>query len=571
MVAVMLSSARTRAGRLPAWPVLAALCLAAAVTLTVLGTRLTFFNDDWYFLLQRPGLESHGGLDTLLAPHNGNLVALLALLYKLLVAVFGLGSQLPFRLLIAATAVALGVLVYAFVGRRLGAAVGLAAALVVLFMGPAWEDLLFFGAMLDLGSSLALGLGALLAMEADTPRRNALACGLLLGAILFSNAGLPFLVGAVIILVARRRPRQLWIAAVPAALFALWWALDGSRAASYVTLHNIEHLPRYVFDALSIGLASATGLNHGGPGSALARGHILAAISLLAIVVWLLRGGRPTRISLAVGGTVLAFWMLTGAAFIPGRAPIASRYQLVSATLLIVLGGCLLGDARVARAHGWTRLLAPGLCVAAIAVSASNIDALIGGYRFLATQSRYVEADLGALRIAGGRAPPRLQLVDDIGRSPYVSGITAGRYFAETRAHGSLPHYTPDQISSAPAFLRQAADSVLAAAYRIHAVLATDLTRAARCGSLSSGSAGAPGPARIVASGVTQVVSRSASPLVIGVSRFAPASEPVYVAFMPVRATEVLRIPADSLARLPWRLSLLTPPGRTPGTVLVCR
>jgi hypothetical protein len=53
---------------------------AGGVLVFVLRTRLTFFNDDWYFLLQRPGLESHGGLDTLLAPHNGNIVVLLAAL-----------------------------------------------------------------------------------------------------------------------------------------------------------------------------------------------------------------------------------------------------------------------------------------------------------------------------------------------------------------------------------------------------------------------------------------------------------------------------------------------------------
>src|SRR2546421_6205661 len=75
---------------------LALVCMAGGLLVVVLRTRLTFFNDDWYFLLQRPGLESHGGGDTLLAPHNGNVVVLLAVMYKALVGVFGFGSQLPF-------------------------------------------------------------------------------------------------------------------------------------------------------------------------------------------------------------------------------------------------------------------------------------------------------------------------------------------------------------------------------------------------------------------------------------------------------------------------------------------
>jgi hypothetical protein len=53
------------------------------------------FNDDWWFLFQRPGIESHGGFDTLLAPHNGNMAVLLAVLYRVLTAAFGLGSQVP--------------------------------------------------------------------------------------------------------------------------------------------------------------------------------------------------------------------------------------------------------------------------------------------------------------------------------------------------------------------------------------------------------------------------------------------------------------------------------------------
>ena len=72
---------------------LAVMGVACVALIVVLGTKLTFYNDDWYFLLQRPGLESHRGLNVLLAPHNGNPVVLLALSFKVLVAVFGIGEQ----------------------------------------------------------------------------------------------------------------------------------------------------------------------------------------------------------------------------------------------------------------------------------------------------------------------------------------------------------------------------------------------------------------------------------------------------------------------------------------------
>jgi len=69
----------------------------SALLLVLLGTRLTFFSDDWYFLLQRPGLSAHAGIDVVLAPHNSNLVAVDVVIYKALVGAFGLRSQLPFR------------------------------------------------------------------------------------------------------------------------------------------------------------------------------------------------------------------------------------------------------------------------------------------------------------------------------------------------------------------------------------------------------------------------------------------------------------------------------------------
>src|ERR671930_218046 len=56
---------------LPAGWILAVLCLASATTLVVLGSKLTFFNDEWYLLLQRPGLSA----DAILEPLNEHVVA----------------------------------------------------------------------------------------------------------------------------------------------------------------------------------------------------------------------------------------------------------------------------------------------------------------------------------------------------------------------------------------------------------------------------------------------------------------------------------------------------------------
>ena len=142
MSAGAIHAGRDRVGRTP-WAalVMAVLVATAGGLIVVLGDRLSFFNDDWYFLFQRPGLESKPGIDSILAPHNSNLVAAPALIYKGLVAVFGLWAQAPFRVTLALFMCALGVVMYLVVSRRLGPAIGLACAAVTLFLGAAWQEL----------------------------------------------------------------------------------------------------------------------------------------------------------------------------------------------------------------------------------------------------------------------------------------------------------------------------------------------------------------------------------------------------------------------------------------------
>ncbi len=549
-------------GKTAAWAVLSVLCAVSASIVVILGTKLTFFNDDWWFLLQRPGLESGGGLDVLLAPHNGNIVFLLALLYRLLVALFGLGSQLPFRLLLGITMAVLGVLVFVLVTKRLGPVVGLAGAAVVLLLGPAWEILLFFAAFSHLGA-LTLGVAALLAMEADTRRRNAVACLLLVCATLLFNLGLPFLVGAAIVIALRRRPFQLWIPGIPVVLYALWWFFYGRRQPSNVTLANVEHLPRYVLDSISFGLTSVTGLNHGSPASALARGHILATIVVLAALFWLSRGARPSRWSLVLVSTALTFWVLSGAAQIPGRAPSASRYQLFDVVFLILVAAELLREVRIPRSGQW----AVGL--AAVLVVASNLASLKTGFDFMRDHAGYVDADLGALEIAGPRAAGDLALLAPVARDPYLSGVTAGRYFAQVRVHGSPFFDTPPDLAAATPGERQAADSVLASAYRLMPrPTAAAAPRVGVCRRLDAGGL-PPAYSLALASGSTLVKNRNAVPVVVAIRRFAPGTRPIYIGFLAARSSSQLSIPRDSVTR-PWRMSIGNPKG-TPGVaVAVC-
>jgi len=55
------------------WILLGLMSVAAAAVVVILGLRLSFFNDEWYVLLQRPGLSA----DAIFEPSNEHLIATL--------------------------------------------------------------------------------------------------------------------------------------------------------------------------------------------------------------------------------------------------------------------------------------------------------------------------------------------------------------------------------------------------------------------------------------------------------------------------------------------------------------
>ncbi len=151
----------------------AAVLIAGGVLLNWLS-ELTFWRDEWAFILNRRG----SGLDTYLDPYVEQLVAIPIAIYKLLIAVFGLESPIPFQ--VASTLVFLTSIValFVYVRRRVGEWLALAAALPILFLGPSWDDLLF-PFQIAFFAPVACGLGALLALDREDRRGDVIACALL--------------------------------------------------------------------------------------------------------------------------------------------------------------------------------------------------------------------------------------------------------------------------------------------------------------------------------------------------------------------------------------------------------
>ena len=214
---------------------LAAAMAVSAVVLLVLETHITFFLDDWAVLLHRRGLSA----DVILDPNNQHPAMVPVLIYKALLATFGMDSARPFQVIEVLSFLLADALLFIWIRRRVGAWLALAAVVPVLFLGSAYEDLLWQFQVGYFGS-MACGLGMLLALDRDDPIGDRWACALLAASMTFSSVGLAFLVpAAVYVAWDERRRRRAYVVLIPAALYALWWLGWGHTAQS--TRRDQEH------------------------------------------------------------------------------------------------------------------------------------------------------------------------------------------------------------------------------------------------------------------------------------------------------------------------------------------
>ena len=441
----------------PATILFVAAAAASAGLLLFLGSRLTFFLDDWEFLIYRRGFNA----EAILHPHGENIAIGPVLVYKALLATFGMDSAFPFRVVAVATFIASVATLFVYVRSRAGEWVALAAAIAILFLGAAWEDLLWpfqVGYFVSMGA----GLGALLALEREDVRGDAAAGALLAVSVGFSSLGLPFLAGAAVAIGAG--PRTTWparwlVVGVPAALFALWYLGWGHEAGSSVTAGNVATAPLFLFDGLASSISSLLGLATPRDESAVGaldwgRPLLVAGAVVAGLVVW--RRGRVSPWLIVALVVTATFWLLAGINEKPGRDPLVSRYQYIGAIFILLIAAELVRGERIGR-----RALAAVFVVLALAVP-SNTDYLHQSYRSYKATSDIERADLAALEIARGVVEPGFVLTNQVARTGYVH-IAAGLYFSAADEFGS-PAFSEDELAGAPEHARQAADSVLAAA-----------------------------------------------------------------------------------------------------------
>ncbi|MBA2631005.1 MAG: hypothetical protein H0U84_08300, partial [Thermoleophilaceae bacterium] len=336
--------------------VLAVALLAAGAFFFLDGRGQTFWYDEWAFVLDRRG----SGVGTFLEPHNGHLSLVPIVLYKALLGVAGMDHYWPYRLVVIVLHMLCSGLIYLYAERRVGGWLAVAAALPILFLGPAWQVIVWPFEMAWV-ASLAAGLGALLLLDRGDRRGEVAASALLVLSILSSGLGIAILIGASAD-VLLRGPRRPWVVAAPFLVYATWYLVYGE---SNLAFNRLAKVPSFTADALASSVSALVGLagrTIPDKGASLAWGRPLAVVAV-AVVAWrLIKLGRvPPRV-VTLGATIMSFWVLTaisragvtfeGFTLAPAYS---SRYLYVGGFFLVLIAVELLRGVRLGPA-AWALL-----------------------------------------------------------------------------------------------------------------------------------------------------------------------------------------------------------------------
>jgi hypothetical protein len=527
------------------WGILAVAMALTAALILYLNRGTIYWLDELQFLSQTPKL----GIEEVLDPHNGHLIATTRLVYKAVLETLG-PDYVAFRLLAVTTVLLSAGLFYALVKPRIGAVAALAPTLVLLVFGSAWSHVavpIGFTPML----AIAAGLAALLTLERDDRRGDLAACALLVFSVLTYSSGLPFIVGvAIAVLLRPDRLRRAWIFVVPLAVYAAWWAWSQSEPSSsqeVTKLSNALLIPVWSAESLASVLASVSGLSFSFSSSNLVKvdpawGRPLAVIAVAALVLRLRKGNVPALLWVAIG-IVLTWWALGALSFFElFRTPDSVRYVYLGSVGVLLAASAAAGSVRFSKS---------GLAVlfAACAVSlATNVSLLRESTRHFRTGSTVTQAEFTMVELARNRVDPAFDAADAVSWSQ-LPVIDAGAYLGIVDRYGSLALPMSELVRETEG-IRETADQVLTAALALRLEVPKGPGRG-ECTRTRLERGGVQIGLELPSGGATL---RADAPAAVTLGRFGgvPTAK---VGSLPAGGRRVLEIPPDASSR-PWRASL---------------
>ncbi len=448
---------------------LGALVVVSTALILYMNRGTTFWVDELFFFQNSKGLDPN----TLLAPHNGQLVLVARLIYAGLFEAFG-PDYTVFRIVAALGVAGVGVLVYLLARPRVGPVVALAPVAVLLVFGSAWGETVSPNGILNV-YCLAAVLGALLALDRGGRFADALACALLTISIASWSFGVAACAGIGIWLLATGGWRRVWIAALPLALYCAWYAARTSfvppapTTALHADLANLLLAPNFAVQSAGAAAAGLLGLDYGfgqpgggPPGLDFAWAPAAATGAVIALAIARRRNGAG-RIAWPLIAIVACFYVLIAAGITYGRLPGAGQYTYPVAALGVLIAVEILAGIRLGAAAMW------GLLAVSLFAVAANVMLLESAGDYLRGYSGAVRAELGAIELARPAPPPMLMLSTGVLGSPLVAGtVSPGPYLDAVDRIGSFAD-TPAAIAAETEEVREGADAVLAQAAGVHA------------------------------------------------------------------------------------------------------
>jgi hypothetical protein len=547
-------------------PALVVAVIVSGLLLLHLTRGTSFWADDWLWIATRRG----NTVDAFLAPYNGHLSLVPIAIYRLMFAVFGIGSYTPYRVLVIMLSLLVAVLVFTYARTRTGDTVALLAAALMLFLAPGWQDTMW-AFQIPWLIVCAAGIVALMLIERRTGWADACACGLTLLAICSTSLGIAFAIGIPVDLaLTRRRWRDAWIVGIPLVVYVMWTL---HYHPSLIDVTAIPTIPLNIAQAAATALSSLGGLSGIRPfdatGTSLTYGWPLLVIASV-FVLWRARTVRPSTRAVSLAVTFAVFAASVSIAHGELAAPLSSRYIYVYCVLAALLA------VELARGIRRSRLVEASLCVVTLAAVLANIGGLRAFGAYIRGSGATTNGALTALDLDRGSADP--STVARIALYQFVK-LSARSYFDAERTLGT-PAYTIAQLQHADALARSAADSQLladgdvmltssptsavtprspvGAGTAVPALAAANGTvaRGGACIRFTPAAALAPGSAASVSLIVLPgrlSVTAAAAPATLSIRRFASTFTPLGT--LGARRSTILTVRRDS-ASDPWYLEL---------------
>ncbi|MEZ5252821.1 MAG: hypothetical protein R2689_03060 [Microthrixaceae bacterium] len=342
---------------------IAAVILAATLLWAALaGRRLWFFSDDWNIIAQFPSGD-------LLEPFNSHLSLVPIGIYQLLFHTVGLESYLPYRIVGLAAYAVLGLMVWRYASRNLGAVAG-AAALTLVLWNAAGVTNVMFPFLMNFSIPVAALAAAWWHLD-RTSLRGEVAASVWLGVAL-ATSGLGLMVAAALgaELLWSRAPVRRWLILAPGpVLWLIWYLAAGTSSPSSGGLRAVAIYAARMLIAGGNGLTGTAGVGGwlvcAALGALLATclgfgvlngrivGAFVAPIVFAVLTAWSRLGVVPAIApdELRYRWTIGAFWVLAAASMLhalhdhPRWEPIRERVQVRVAAVVLVAGGAIAGAA----------------------------------------------------------------------------------------------------------------------------------------------------------------------------------------------------------------------------------